>query len=108
MKEQFTFYKNIQEYKSINLASVCAEALKIHGNMIKMIKEIILNYRIKRAVKMARELSLTSKRKYMVLMVAGVPKVYSKQELKSLIQRHTFKRGTTIQDLERRAIIVTG
>lgn len=44
----------------------------------------------------------------MVLMVAGVPKVYSKQELKSLIQRHTFKKGTTIQDLERRAIIVTG
>lgn len=76
--------------------------------MIKMIKEIILNYRIKRAVKMARELSLASKRKYMVLMVAGVPKVYSKQELKSLIQRHIFKKGTTIQDLERRAIIVTG
>jgi hypothetical protein len=75
--------------------------------MIKLFKEIILNYRVKRAVKMAKELSEVSKRKYIVLMVAGVPKVYSKQELKSLIARCVFKKGTTIQDLERRAILIT-
>lgn len=76
--------------------------------MIKLFKEIILNYRVKRAVKMAKELSQVSKRKYIVLMVAGVLKVYSKQELKNLIQRRVFKKGTTIQDLEKRAIIITG
>lgn len=76
--------------------------------MIKLFKEIILNYRVKRAVKMAKELSEVSKRKYIVLMVAGVPKVYSKQDLKNLIQRRVFKKGTTIQDLEKRAIIITG
>lgn len=75
--------------------------------MIKLFKEIILNYRVKRAVKMAKELSEVSKRKYIVLMVAGVPKVYSKQELKSLIARRVFKKGTTIRDLERRAILIT-
>ncbi|WP_075555806.1 hypothetical protein [Parabacteroides timonensis] len=75
--------------------------------MIKLFKEIILNYRVKRAVKMAKELSQVSKRKYIVLMVAGVPRVYSKQELKSLIARRVFKKGTTIQDLERRAILIT-
>ena len=75
--------------------------------MIKLFKEIILNYRVKRAVKMAKESSEVSKRKYIVLMVAGVPKVYSKQELKSLIARRVFKKGTTIQDLERRAILIT-
>lgn len=56
---------------------------------------------------MAKELSEVSKRKYIVLMVAGVPKVYSKQELKNLIQRRVFKKGTTIQDLEKRAILIT-
>lgn len=75
--------------------------------MIKLFKEIILNYRVKRAVKMAKELSEASKRKYIVLMVAGVLKVYSKQELKNLIQRRVFKKGTTIQDLEKRAILIT-
>lgn len=75
--------------------------------MIKLFKEIILSYRIKRAIKMAKELAETSKRKYIVLMVAGVPKVYSKQELKSLIARRIFKKGTTIQDLEKRAILIT-
>ena len=75
--------------------------------MIKLFKEIILNYRVKRAVKMAKELSEASKRKYIVLMVAGVSKVYSKQELKNLIQRRVFKKGTTIQDLEKRAILIT-
>lgn len=76
--------------------------------MIKLFKEIILNYRVKRAIKMAKELSQVSRRKYVVLMVAGIPKVYSKQELKSLIARRVFKKGTTIQDLEKRAIIITG
>lgn len=75
--------------------------------MIKLFKGIILNYRVKRAVKMAKELSEASKRKYIVLMVVGVPKVYSKQELKNLIQRRVFKKGTTIQDLEKRAILIT-
>nr|DAJ67921.1 MAG TPA: hypothetical protein [Caudoviricetes sp.] len=106
-KGLFISFKNTQEYKSINPALVCAKALKIHGNMIKLFKGIILNYRVKRAVKMAKELSEASKRKYIVLMVAGVPKVYSKQELKNLIQRRVFKKGTTIQDLEKRAILIT-
>lgn len=75
--------------------------------MIKLFKEIILSYRIKRAIKMAKELAEASKRKYIVLMVASVPKVYSKQELKSLIARRIFKKGTTIQDLEKRAILIT-
>lgn len=76
--------------------------------MIKLFKQIVLNYRVKRAIKMAKELSEASKRKYIVLMVAGVPKIYSKQELKDLIARRVFKKGTTIQDLEKRAIIITG
>lgn len=76
--------------------------------MIKFFKEIVLNFRIKRAIKMAQELAVVSKRRYIVLIVAGVPKVYSKQELKNLVKRRVFKKGTTIQDLEKRAVLITG
>lgn len=50
--------------------------------MKQFIKDFILNYRIKRAIRLADELSKASRRKYLVLLVAGVPKVFSKQELK--------------------------
>lgn len=76
--------------------------------MKQFIKDIILNYRIRRAIKLAEELSKVSKRKYLVLQVAGVPKVYSKQELKKMIAQRKFRKGTTIQDLEKRAIVITG
>lgn len=76
--------------------------------MIQFIKDMILNYRIRRAIRLVGELSEVSKRKYLVLMVAGVPKVYSKQELKRMIARRKFRKGTTIQDLEKRAILITG
>lgn len=76
--------------------------------MIQFIKDMILNYRIRRAIRLASELSEVGKRKYLVLMVAGVPKVYSKQELKRMIARRKFRKGTTIQDLEKKAILITG
>ena len=76
--------------------------------MIQFIKDMILNYRIRRAIRLARELSEVSKRKYLVLLVAGVPKVFSKQELKKMIAQRRFRKGTTVQDLEKRAILITG
>ena len=76
--------------------------------MKQFIKDFILNYRIKRAIRLADELSEVSKRKYLVLLVAGVPKVFSKQELKKMIAQRKFRKGTTIQDLEKRAILITG
>lgn len=75
--------------------------------MRQFIKDIILNFRIRRAIRLAKELSQASKRKYLVLLVAGVPKVYSKQELKKMIAQRKFRKGTTIQELEKRAILIT-
>lgn len=75
--------------------------------MKQFIKDFILNYRIRRAVKLADELSKASRRKYIVLLVAGVPKVYSKQDLKQIIAQRKFRKGTTIQDLEKKAILIT-
>ena len=76
--------------------------------MKQFIKDFILNYRIKRAIRLADELSKASRREYLVLLVAGVPKVFSKQELKKMIAQRKFRKGTTIQDLEKRAILITG
>lgn len=76
--------------------------------MRQFIKDLILSYRIKRAIRLAEELSRASKRRYLVLMVAGIPKVYSKQELKTMIRSRKFRKGTTIQDLEKKAILITG
>lgn len=76
--------------------------------MRQFIKDFILNYRIRRAIKLAEELSRVGKRRYLVLMVAGVPKVYSKQELKTMVRSRKFRKGTTIQDLEKKAILITG
>ena len=76
--------------------------------MKQFIKDFILNYRIKRAIRLADELSKASRRKYLVLLVAGVPKVFSKQELKKMIAQRKFRKGTTIQDLEKRSILITG
>ena len=56
---------------------------------------------------MADELSKASRRKYIVLLVASVPKVYSKQDLKRMIAQRKFRKGTTIQDLEKKAILIT-
>lgn len=75
--------------------------------MKQLIKNMILNYRVRRAVRLAEELSKASKRKYLVIMVAGVPRVYSKRELKTMIARRKFRKDTSIQDLEKRAILIT-
>lgn len=82
MKVQSMYCRSIQEYRSLNRASAHAGLLKIYGKMKQFIKDLILSYRIKRAIRLAEELSRVSKRRYLVLMVAGIPKVYSKQELK--------------------------
>ncbi len=75
--------------------------------IIRFIEEKRLTNRIKRAVDLAQALSSVDHRKRLVLIVAGVPKVFTKQELQRLLLTRTFKKGTTIQDLEQKALIIT-
>lgn len=81
--------------------------MNIFNSIVKSVRNFILDYRVKRAVRLAKLLSETSRKKYLVLMVGGIPKVYSKQELKAMTKQRKFVKGTTIQDLEKRAIIIT-
>ncbi|MFR9574286.1 MAG: hypothetical protein SNG79_01340 [Rikenellaceae bacterium] len=77
------------------------------GYIIRKFKQRELTKQIRKAVEMATLLSNADHRKRLVLMVAGLPKVYTKQELKRLLLTNTFKRGTTIQGLEKMAITIT-
>ncbi|QFQ11563.1 hypothetical protein C7Y71_000115 [Pseudoprevotella muciniphila] len=75
--------------------------------MIKLIKELIFAYRFKRAVKKADRFHHLTHRKYMVLVINRRLEVLSKQELKKFIAGGVFRKGTTIADLEAKALYIT-
>lgn len=80
---------------------------KTHGNMIKYIKRIILKIKVRNAIKEAQMLSNADGKRYLVIMYKGEPRVLAKQYLKKLLRMGKFKKGTTIQNIEKDAIIVT-
>jgi hypothetical protein len=75
--------------------------------LIRYIKRRMLALKVKKAIDVASDLSKKDGRKYMVLFVKGVPRVYAKAELRLLIRKGVFKKGTRIQDLERIAVFIT-
>lgn len=74
---------------------------------MKSIKELLWPFRYRRAVRRADRLAADTSRRYLVLVSNGKPFVVEKRKLKSLINRRFFKRGTTIQDIERMAVYRT-
>jgi len=82
--------------------------------MITLIKSIIKNYRanklkkkIDKAINMACDLREKTGRKHLVIMHQGKPVVQTKQRLQQLIRKRYFKKGTTIQDIEKVALFIT-
>ena len=75
--------------------------------MFRLIKDIIFGFRYKRAVKKADRFHHITHRKYMVLLINGKLEVLSKQELKKFIVGGVFRKGTTIADLEAKALYIT-
>jgi hypothetical protein len=59
------------------------------------------------AIRKANKLNKETKYKCIVLPVAGKPRVYTKFQLKYLIRRGFFKKGVTIQHLEKLALYIT-
>jgi hypothetical protein len=85
-----------------------------HGNMIQIIRTIhqiikrrIYAAKVKKAIGIATGLSKKDGRKYIVLYVKGSPRVYAKADLQLMIKQRVFKKGTCIQDLEKRALFIT-
>ena len=75
--------------------------------MFQLIKYIIFGFRFKRAVKKADRFHHITHRKYMVLVINKKLEVLSKQELKKFIANGIFRKGTTIQNIERKALYIT-
>lgn len=72
--------------------------------MIKnFIKTILIRLKIRRAESLAK---LTGY-KYYVVFYSGKFRILSKVDAKKLIKSHFFKKGTTIETIERMAIYTT-
>jgi hypothetical protein len=75
--------------------------------MINLIKRYLWAWRVKRAVKQANRAADITGLRYYVIYINGRLRVVPKQNIKALIRRHRFAKGTTIDDIERRAIYST-
>lgn len=75
--------------------------------MFKTIKKYYAAWRYKRAVRKAKELAALFGMKYYVISLGGSFKVVPKQTVKELVRRKRFRKGVTVEDIERRALFVT-
>lgn len=80
---------------------------KTNGNMFKLIKDIIFGIRFKHAVKKADRFHHITHRKYMVIVVNKRLEVLSKQEIKKFVANGIFRKGTTVSDIEKKALYIT-
>lgn len=76
------------------------------SDLIQLIKECIWAGRYRRAVRKAKKLSALFNTTYLVIVMDGKLKVVPRKTIKSLIARREFKRGTTIQDIEKMALFI--
>lgn len=76
-------------------------------NMLQLIKDLIFAFRFKRAVKKADRFHHITHRKYMVLVINKRLEVLSKQEIRKFLSNGIFRKGTTISDIERKALYTT-
>lgn len=75
--------------------------------MIRLIKEIIFGLRFKRAVRRADRFHHITHRKYMVLVINKKLEVLSKQEIRKFVAHGIFRKGTTVGDIESKALYIT-
>lgn len=71
------------------------------------IRQIIFGFRFKRAVKKADRFHHITHRKYMVLVINRKLEVLSKQEVKKFVANGIFRKGTTVSDIEQKALYIT-
>ena len=77
------------------------------NNMIRLIKDIIFGFRFKRAVRRADHFHHITHRKYMVLVINKKLEVLSKQEVRKFVAGGIFRKGTTVGDIESKALYIT-
>lgn len=75
--------------------------------MFNRIKKYYHAWRYKIAVRKAKELAELFGMKYYVVNLNGSLKVVPKRTVKELIRRKRFRKGVTVEDIERHALFVT-
>lgn len=75
--------------------------------MFRFIKDLIFAWKYRRAVKRAIKLSKLYGMKFYVVYLNGGLKVVPKKAVKELVARRRFRKGVTVQDIEKRALFVT-
>jgi len=75
--------------------------------MFKTIKKYYHAWRFRRAVHKAKKLAGLFGMKYYVINLNGSLKVVPKQTIKELVRRKRFRKGVTVEDIERLALFVT-
>lgn len=62
---------------------------------------------MRKAIRRATNLSKADGKRYMVLNIQGKPHVIPQAKVRALIKRHVFRKGTTIDDIRRKALFIT-
>lgn len=75
--------------------------------MLQLIKDIIFAFRFKRAAMKADRFHHITHRKYMVLVINKRLEVLSKREIKKFVAKGIFRKGTTVSDIENKALYTT-
>lgn len=75
--------------------------------MVKLIKNILFELRLRRKIKEANKISQLTKYRCYVMLVNGRPEVYSKKDLKEAIARRRFKKGFNVAYIEKIALYKT-
>lgn len=70
----------------------------------KLFKALLFDFRKKRAIKKAQKLANLNRRKYLVMVWGGKPRVISSQGVKRLIRQHRFTKDFTAQKARNIAI----
>lgn len=75
--------------------------------MIELIKRIIFAWRYKRAVRKAKQLAELTGLRYWVIYLNGGLKVVPQKAIKELVKNRRFRKGVTVDDIEKRALFIT-
>lgn len=75
--------------------------------MIELIKRIIFAWKYKRAVRKAKQLAELTGLRYWVIYLNGGLKVVPKKAIKEWVKNRRFRKGVTVDDIEKRALFIT-
>lgn len=75
--------------------------------MIQLIRRLIFAWKYRHAVRKAVKLAELTGMRYLVIYLNGSLKVVPKRTIKELVARHRFRKGVTVDDIERRALFIT-